>query len=396
MITLITGAPGAGKTAMIVHMLLERMRNNAGPAFVSGVPDLKLPHEPLPPVTQWTHRVIDEETGVSRPEYSFPPHSVLVVDEAQGVFRPRSASAAVPDHVAALETHRHTGVDLWLVTQHPGLMDTNVKRLVGRHIHLRSTWLGRQLLEWSEAVSPNDRGTRSQATRSRYRLPKKVFGLYKSATAHIKPSRRVPWQLPLLVVLVFVVGFGVWKVGHRVSDAINGKGLDGQVKPVATLGDRLSGRGISAPGSGASARAVPLGTVADDYKPRLVARPETAPLYDGLRQPKTMPRTAGCMVHAGKCSCFTQQATRVDMTDAQCRGWLASPPFDPYRDERELLENRRSDTNEQKSVTHVSSLAPAGTGPFQPAWRSRDYVQPELTTANGGPHVKSDGGQGGE
>lgn len=394
MITLITGAPGTGKSALLVSMLLERQgRDDAGPAFVSGIPELQLEHQPLPPVAQWTRMEREESTGTVEPVYDFPPNSVLVVDECQRVFRPRSQSSRVPDHVAALETHRHTGVDLWLVTQHPGLLDANVKRLVRRHIHLRSTWAGRQLLEWEEAVSPNDRGTRALAVRRRFKLPKKVFGLYKSATVHIKQSRRYPWQLALLVVAIAGVAFGVWRVGGHVRGAIDHGQLAGEA-PVASVS--RPGRSADSVGrpAGAHSSGAPLGTLADDYRPRLVSHPETAPLYDALRQPKTMPRTAGCLVHAGKCSCWTQQATRVDMTDAQCRGWLASPPFDPYR-EREQPPRREPRQEPQQGQAHVAALAPAGVGPFQPEWRTRAYVQPERTSAAGGPHAASDWGGGG-
>lgn len=372
MITLITGSPGAGKSAYIVAELLKRQNEGGGPAFVSGIPELKLPHEPLPPVQQWTHRVREEGTGVVRAEYSFPPNSVLVVDEAQGVFRPRSSSAAVPDHVAALETHRHTGVDLWLVTQHPGLLDANVKRLVGRHIHLHVTWMGRYLLEWSEAVSPGDRGTRATATRVRYRLPKKVFGLYKSATEHVKVKRRVPWQVAVFVVTLLGVAFGIYRAYSSVRHRMQGGG--GQT-PVAGA----PGRTADTKFAGQPAAPALVGVAVEEFKPRLVARPETAPLYDQLRKPVVMPILAGCMVHGDECSCYTQQATRVDVTEGVCRAWLKRPPFNPYKqpDGQQVAQGQavQPSGSSQRAATGVGWSGPVSGIPQR-------WTPPEATTAN--------------
>src|SRR4030067_873930 len=67
------------------------------------------------------------------------------------------------DYVAALETHRHGGFDIWLISQHAGLIDANVRKLIGRHIHLREGLLGRYLYEWAELGAPENRASRELA-----------------------------------------------------------------------------------------------------------------------------------------------------------------------------------------------------------------------------------------
>ena len=49
MITLITGTPGTGKTAYAVSELEKISGKNI---FVDGIPELQLPHEIAPPVTE--------------------------------------------------------------------------------------------------------------------------------------------------------------------------------------------------------------------------------------------------------------------------------------------------------------------------------------------------------
>lgn len=375
MITMITGAPGAGKSALIVKMLLDRERAGvSGPAFVSGIPGLKLDHEPLPPVREWTHREHEESTGTMQAKYSFPAGSLLVIDECQRIFRQRSSSSDVPDYVAALETHRHTGIDIWLVTQKPHLVDPNVRALVGRHLHLRNTWLGRQLLEWPEVVQPDSRSNRSVAIRKRYRLPKKVFGLYESASLHVKQKHGVPFQFVVLGVAGLAAVYGAWHVYGRIQARMHPQAV--AVKASSAPGrsaDTVGGVPVSA-----SSVAL-LGTKAEHFKPRLVTRPETAPLYDQLRHPVSMPLVVGCMVHARQCGCYTQQATKVDMTDAVCRAWLAHPPFNPYKapDGQRVAQGQ----GEQSSEPHQRAAAGVGwSGPSSGI--PQHWTPPEATTAN--------------
>lgn len=179
MITLITGTPGAGKTAYVVNELSSIHDRQL---IIDGIPDLIIPHE-LPP---------EEGGGIQAwPDWA-PDGALIVIDEAQRIFRPRGSGSKVPPFVAALETHRHKGLDFIIITQHPNLIDQNVRRLVGRHIHLRATALGRWLYEWPECGEPDSRNSRAVSEQRRYKLPKQIFSQYKSDSLHVKPKHRLP------------------------------------------------------------------------------------------------------------------------------------------------------------------------------------------------------------
>lgn len=181
MITLITGAPGAGKSAALVDLLQSECQRRA--LYVSGIPELSLPHVSLDDEMRWPELVEDG--------------AAVVIDEVQRVWRPRGAAAKVPPAIAALETHRHRGLDFYLVTQHPKLLDANVRALVGRHVHLRDVGiLGRWWYEWPECS--NEIAYKAAPVKKSYRLPKKVFGLYKSASLHVKPIRSIPRSVFIL------------------------------------------------------------------------------------------------------------------------------------------------------------------------------------------------------
>lgn len=228
MITLITGGPGAGKTAFCVSELekfLEKYPERQ--VFVMGITDLKLPVEQTPRLKDWTRiETCEEDDELTKYVFAFPPNSLVVVDEAQNIFRQRSPGSRVPAHVQALETHRHQGIDFWFLTQKPNLIDSNVRNLVGKHQHIRVKWNGREMYEWGECKNPGSTTDLSMGIKRNYSLPKKSFGLYKSAEVHTKQHRRIP--IAVFVLGIAVVAFGV--LAYSVSDvfAFFGTKSDGE------------------------------------------------------------------------------------------------------------------------------------------------------------------------
>jgi zona occludens toxin len=284
--------------------------------YVDGVPDLKLDHQSFDPLT-WPD--------------DLPDGAVAVIDEVQRVWRPRGPGQKVPPSVSALETHRHRGLDFVLVTQAPRLLDTNVRALVGRHVHLRDTGiLGRWWYEWPEVSE--SLAWRTATIKKRYRLPKKVFGLYRSASMHIKPVRSVP---PMLIVLVVAVVAALWFAYRSVSS------LRGHMSGPAPASAPASGvlPGGARPGRTGEVVADgsrSLGHLRDAAAYRAVFRPAdpneplTAPAYDALRRVVRMPRIVGGYCTPDGCRCFDQDGNRPAISDAACRDRVMYPRFDPY------------------------------------------------------------------
>jgi zona occludens toxin len=307
-ITLITGVPGSGKTAHALDMMMTEAEGR--PLMVDGIPELTLPHEPAPPLAEWTEQVDDaaSESG-KKLQFTFAPRTLVVIDEAQRIYRPRSAGSVVPPYVAAFETHRHLGIDFWLITQHHGLIDANIRKLVTRHIHIRVTALGRTRLEWQEVGDPDSKSSRDVAARSRYLLPKRVFGRYKSAELHTKVKRRLPTAAKV-AVLAFVVLVGASWFGYR---SITGK-------LAAQPAGAVPGSGVTGgtPGAPGTMMPKPVNYV-QSFAPRVEGLPHTAPAYDKLTEAKRVPFPVACIESSTRCGCYTEQATRIDMSETMCR-----------------------------------------------------------------------------
>lgn len=349
-LTIISGTPGSGKTAYVVGRLIDIIEREQRVVYVLGIPELSLPHIPCGPVKDWTeYKPIPEDPSVKAAHFTFPDGALIVIDEAQKVFRPRANSSAVPPHVAAFEHHRHKGLDFWLITQFPNLLDSNLRALCGCHIHLRASWSGRKLFEWPEAVNPASRSERGLAASRPYSLPKAAFGLYKSASLHIKPERRVPLVAFAFAALVVAGVVSIWFSAKLIKDKMRPPADSGEiVQADSSRVDRSNSDSIPAPSSvsaSTSSPASPVGLNIADWTPRITTRPETAPLYDAIRQPKTMPIVAGCVDLRGHCKCVTQQGTDAFLTDDQCREWIVHPAFNPWIDPAE--STRALPTNEK-------------------------------------------------
>lgn len=202
MIELITGIPGSGKTLSKVQELAKLQKrweshpDEARPVFVLGIPDLALPHATVP-----LKSVQADKAGTVRlvPDWSeMPDGSLVIIDECQGVFPPRSSQSTPPEHVAWLNTHRHRGFDLWITTQQPKLIDSSVRALVGRHKHFRRVF-GMQrsvVYEW-DACSDSLAGM-NNAVKTYWPFPSGAFKWYKSAEIHTKQKFKMPLWLGIL------------------------------------------------------------------------------------------------------------------------------------------------------------------------------------------------------
>lgn len=128
------------------------------------------------------------------------PGDLIMIDEAQFVMPRGTLGRKPPYWLQAMEIHRHYGVDFLIVTQHPQLIDTTVRALVGLHRHVRSV-MGSpvcMVYTWDHASNP-ERFTAS--TKSQFIRRKAHYKLFHSAAAHIKPpssGRSIMYIVPLL------------------------------------------------------------------------------------------------------------------------------------------------------------------------------------------------------
>lgn len=374
-IILITGQPGGGKTALCVDMLANDPQFKGRPLFIMGIPDLKIEHNICPPVSEWTEiRKSPEDETISLAYFTFPENALVVIDEAQRVYRPRSVGTKVPPEVAAFETHRHTGIDFILLTQHPGLLDANIRKLIGRHIHIRVTALGRYKHEWPELGDPESTSSRAVSAREKYKLPKRAFDLYKSSQLHTKIKTKIPlfvWMFIGCIILFAVLGVVVYKrvTAHMAPPKIESATPPGQTtshsgKPELSQAEYFA-----------------------SFKPREKGLYHTAPRYDSVTVPVDAPWPTGCMVRVATktkpetCRCVDQQGNNYATTHATCRSIVDNGIFKDWGEKEAKKSDEKPRQSDQPRTVQQQQ---------QPQYQNQPAPPPVIQQADNRPPIVPD------
>lgn len=377
MIYLYTGVPGAGKTLFCLRDMYDFWKadaikqckelkvhegewaNHARPVYVSRVKDLAVPGwQLLENPSEW---------------HLCPIGSIIMMDECQEDFPPRPNGSNVPEHVARIADHRHKAQDLFLITQHPSSIDNFVRRRVEQ-----TNWVLRKFgsklvifYSWPGVCEAPEKSKRSGFKRERL-YPKEVFSWYKSAEAHTHQFKlpREAWYfaaaaiaIPLAFYLLYEVVMGLGFRPSELSKEAKPAGLENKdVKPPEP---------IKPPD--------PTKAYLTAYTPRLDGLPHTAPAYDGMTQPTRVPVPAACVDIRNKCTCYTQDATRIVMDEGLCRQIVSSGFFVQFNPERE----RKMDSMAGQGGTLHARALDERPAPEKPGYRFPEHDNYVGVTSNG-------------
>ena len=342
MILLLTGQPGHGKTAYAMHRALKLVAEGRL-VFAHGIKDLNY-----------------ETTGFKRLDdplqwEDLPDGSVVLLDECYSTFPSRAPGKAVPPHVDAMARHRHRGFDFILICQQGLQLDSFLRGLVEEHIHVRRKFgtKATKLKRWTHYQN-NVNGV--CADTDDWIRPSHVFQHYTS-TVMDTSKMHIPRWIRLLAVSLLVVFGCLYAFTERYKAKLQPTDATDAAAFVDGRGTRTAAGVVARPAN------------ADEYlalrRPRVESVPASAPLYDG-RSVKQYPR-AYCIASGrdgrDRCSCFTQQATRVEMHPDACRVLARhGGEFDPYAEPYEAVD--RSDeaptvlADDVAAISHNGGLRP--------------------------------------
>jgi zona occludens toxin len=338
MIELITGLPGNAKTLYTIGEVKKRAEAENRAVYYAGINDLTLDWQTIDPL-KWMEA---------------PSGSIIVIDECQKVFRNRSVGTIPGPHVTELEEHRHKGLDFYLITQHPSLIDPAIRRLTQTHKHMiRVFGMERSTVhKWNVCVAnPDLPNSRKDSEKTLWSFDKSLYGVYKSADQHTM-KRSIPKAAKLLLLLPLLLIAAVWGVKrltvdkHKPADEAASLAAAQGVAPAGGLPGQPSHGGGNAPAFDPLADAqnyVAMNT------PRVEGLAYTAPKYDEITKPVRAPIPAMCVQigtprgeSAVRCKCYSQQGTPLDVKFNMClefarNGWFKD--FDEEAD-RKMMANR--------------------------------------------------------
>lgn len=343
MIYLLIGTPGSGKTLSAMELMEKWGKENPQRRiYAANIEGLTLPGV-LP---------LDDE-GVLSWHQQCDKDSLVVVDEAQRYWR-ASRGGDPSQAIIEMETHRHDGIDIVLMTQHPTFIHANIRKLVNVHIHLVAHTKSSALRwEWRECHDDvQETSLRMSGEFKEWKYPAHLYPFYKSATMHTKRAKR-PWSqvkgriagAVALVMVLGIVGVGV-SVFMGAKDQASGTSakpaVGSQAVPVRSGEGQGQGIASSAP-RGDRAQPMTRLQYVDRLTPRIDTQPWSAPVYDG--QQVTSHPQIFCVAKAddSDCHCITEQGTRYALELAQCLNVAKyGPAYDPFKPER-----RRDDERER-------------------------------------------------
>ncbi len=325
MFYLFTGQPGAQKTANMIHFVMTDSQFQGRPVFFFNINACTVPN--------WVELSLEE---VER-WYELPEGSVILIDEGQELFRPQKWDKAKSETVTRLEKHRHKGYDILMTTQHPMLINADVRRQVQQHRHYKKPFgLKSSAQVWERCVDdPNDYHMKKEASSVSGSVPKEVFTLYKSTvlnTHKARPPKKLYFFAAALVGFIalainFYLGMNdpsPTQPQTATSEASITDSITGFVKPAASA--KAEEKGFQP--------FYPLDPTkyAQMFTPRIDGIPSSAPIYDELVKPTVAPKTRcfGFMRDGEyQCRCVTQQMTPVEMEYDQCVYVVNNGLWDP-------------------------------------------------------------------
>lgn len=351
-IEIITGKPGNGKTALMMERLLQEAAKAERPLFAAGIDGLRDGLATVLDDPRKWNAIRPGEPGTCNctagPEghsHVVPEGSLIFVDEAWKWFGHLhdASRQATPPHVLQLAEHRHRGIDFVWTAQGPNQIYPFARPLIADHTHVVRRF-GTQFIDvfkWEELQEDvKSDGKRSNALRNTRTLPEQAFGAYKSAEVHTI-KRRIPWRVVALPGLLIAAVLAAWFAFHALRPA----NLVGST-------DEATGASVLAPAptSATGARGAspedrePMTALeyAAAHLPRFATMPHTAPIFDD-RAPTADPLLMCMSSEAGtgaagehlpaSCICLTEQGTKYDISDGECRRvarW--GQPYNPYRE----------------------------------------------------------------
>ena len=306
MIYLITGLPGNGKTLYALQWVKAKSEKEGRPVFYAGIKGLTLPWTEIDPL-RW---------------FECPANAIVVIDECQRFFGVRGRGQVVPAHAQQLETHRHLGIDLVMITQSPMLLDNHDRSLMATHFHVvRNFGLARATVHEFQACKDNVLKSRTGSIRHEWAYPKAAYAWYQSAEAHTHKAR-IPMRVWIMVAAPIVAAATGWFVWDRWHARMQGAPVGSESGPRAVElagGNAKSGASRDGPKSATE--------YAAGFVPRVSGLAYTAPAYDEVTKPLEAPYPAACVAMGARCSCYTQQGTKLEVTPELCAGVVAGGFF---------------------------------------------------------------------
>lgn len=321
MIYLTTGANGAGKTLCTLEDVRKQQLAENRPVYYNGF-DL---NEDKRNEFGWIHWE-DPKKWMEIPE-----GSICLFDECQRHFG-KGAGREVPKYILDLaEFRRKRGIDIWFITPHPTMLHVDVRRLIESpswHRHMKRA-MGADIVSvikfpGSPDLKCDEPGSGERGEVSMRPYPKHVYTWYRSSSLHTGKVQ-IPKKVYVLAASVVLVP----TMFYAAFTSLKANVLKGA--EVAQVQGQQSQPAFGQGQQAQQERPLTAAEYSAAYMPRIQGLAHTAPAYDRLTEPTSVPVPAACVQSkANGCKCYTQQGTPYATTDDICRQIVSGGIFQAF------------------------------------------------------------------
>ena len=412
MMYMITGAIGTGKTTWVVDKLIQAHEENEKHIkkgnldkvrkIYSNIDGLKVPHEPLPDDWRTT-----------------PNDSILAIDEAHkiDIFKPNRKALHDDPRIIQLNESRHTGHDIYFITQSPKFLHQHVKGCMSQHFHFHNPMglKASTVFMWrhGNTNNPDSQAAKNLAeSETIYQFKKDVQDQFESIqedaqhTRKFKLPRKVLfWGLLPFFLLAFI-GYLLTKpstTGNLTGETFTNKTKNDLAKTqqqTAAIGQTQTAQNQNSNLDVECRKGVNVekpecvewfdnltksnGSVQSNNQDMQVSYNPSNPFDDSIQKQITYEVTAkpvfsGCMMKNGRYVAYTQQGTILnEVSQDDCRRLIqdSDRPFNYFSKENQ----NASFTSNQHSSNDYRDGSTSGDSNIQRSYvnYANNYVEPHL------------------
>lgn len=398
MINLVVGSPGHGKTQFMISKILEIIKDNEkleaegkpSRQIYCDIKELLIPEvEPAP--DDWRDT---------------PDGSIIIYDEVQyrKEYEYKGNQYSQDQMIKDLTIHRHTNKDLWLITQDPQRIEKGIHKLIDRMYYIKrpaSKPKYTNVFEFDKWLSNPEPAANRNAKHKKYldfyrfHFDDKYQSLYKSATDHSSIKFKLPKQLfvflGIIVAILVFVGVGLMNTNtfnvHRFEDKDNQKEVKKETSTTGTTNVQASNPNVKADLNVECRKGINVEkpecvkwfdelsknngsitgqnsqTTMVSYNPN---KPfETQEIQDSIQyQVTAKPVLSGCMKTNKGYQAFTQQGTKLDVSQDDCKKIMSGDrPFNYFQEQQNGLstQNNISSNSTLSSQQNTTQTVPKMT-----------------------------------
>lgn len=344
---LITGQPGNGKTLYAVSLILEAKKT--GRPIYSNINGIDIDGVMPIPVNErgeldWTlTEQGDESSGIFG--------ALVVYDETQKLpyfaYKSKEKLSSNP-LITQLEDHRHLGYDFIFITQSPKFLHLHLLELVNEHYHVKRP-MNRAQAEIHKhrgySMQPESVAAQERAEDIfKFSYPKELFQFYKSTEIVTNSKIQIPKYVKKLILIIAACALGIIYLVFFKDNQIFGHMMG---KENTSVSEQTDKKNHTSPADATNPFTAAFDPSVECRKGVNVEKPECVEWFNHLTQNRASvsesgaigynpskpfdadtqqisytvtakPVFSGCMKTGSKYQAYTQQGTKLDVSQADC------------------------------------------------------------------------------